>query len=473
MVKTLFLKSIFGGILVASTCFSESNQYQIQAGAAAVNITPPVGIWLDGWAARDKPSQSIADDLYAKALVLSDGNTKVAIITSDLLSTNTELVRRVRQEIHRRVGIPPSNILITASHTHFVPRYNLESKSEKSWSAVIRKARSAQQAQLEKERAYKQAYGELLIGKMAGAVQMADARLENAWIGAGKGDAGDLTFNRRVIKPDGSILMSWRLPEDTEGFTFGVIDPEVGVIRIENNEGNLIASVINFATHPACGMDQMYAISADYPGYATSVVEQIEGGICLFALGTAGDQVPIEREGRSRQQIGRALGAEALKVLQRMKTYNNFPLGVVREIIKLPAKKERVNSDSIEVEIQAIAIGDIVIVALPGEVFVELGLDLKKRAGITNVFIFELSNGGDVGYVLSRQDFEEGGYEAIAGVLGVDSGESIIEHAVVAVKKLHWCTSAPKLPRPPIPVSEFGTFSGKGFEIRKKEFKKK
>ncbi|MEA2062920.1 MAG: hypothetical protein U9P14_04415, partial [Gemmatimonadota bacterium] len=86
---------------------------RLRGGTAKVNINPPVGCWLSGWEIRDKPSQGISDNLYAKALVLSDGSTEVAIVSADLVGVTAGIVSAVRESVAAMTGIPGENILIT------------------------------------------------------------------------------------------------------------------------------------------------------------------------------------------------------------------------------------------------------------------------------------------------------------------------------------------------------------------------
>jgi hypothetical protein len=438
-------------LLLSALADSSERDSILTAGVASVNITPPVGIAMGGWAARDKPSQAVADDLYAKALVFSDGNTTAAILTMDVLKTYPDIVDSIRQHVVRRCGIPPDHVLIGASHTHFSPIIDLNGTGP-----------------------YERAYAQTLIGKCAGAVEMAFHTQQPVWIGAAMGTAPDVTFNRRVTRANGTVFNSWRYPADTTGLSFGPVDPDVGVLGIETLSGTLLASMIHYATHPVCGMNEMYALSADYPAYAVQVIEQIEGGICLFGLGPCGNQVPIEREGNSRVEIGRAIGGEALKVLQRMPVYHGVPVGVESRILTFATKPNKfVKRDSVDLEVQVIAVGDIVFVALPGEVVTELGLDLKRRSGLEHLFIIELANGGDVGYVLRRQDYTGGGYEALNGALQAGSGERLVDTALELIESLDWCIGAEKVPKPKIGDSGFGDFSQKGYDITKEQLKGK
>jgi len=94
---------------------------QLRAGAAKVNITPPVGIPLSGYTARKDVSQGIHDELYAKALVLDNGERILAIITTGLLGFYEDFVDKIRGLIKERTGIDKDDILVSATHTHSAP----------------------------------------------------------------------------------------------------------------------------------------------------------------------------------------------------------------------------------------------------------------------------------------------------------------------------------------------------------------
>jgi hypothetical protein len=187
------------------------------------------------------------------------------------------------------------------------------------------------------------------------------------------------------------------------------------------------------------------AVSADYPAYATGVVEQVEGGICLFTLGLAGNTVPVQRGVRPRQQIGKALGAEALRRLQLITTTGNITLKALAKEIKFAIKKEAdpneteaddKSKDYIKTEIQVLRLGDIYILGLPGEILVEVGMEIKKRAGLENLFIVTLSN-DTIGYVCHSQAYEEGGYEPGTGTnLAKGAGEIMIKEAIDIIEQI-------------------------------------
>lgn len=430
----------------------------IKAGSAVVNITPPVGFPQAGYGSRIRGSETVDDELFAKVLVLDDGKTNVGIVTTDLIGLPAWLVSEIRQRAERRTGIPGENFLLCASHSHFGP-------------ALKRLYYMLDDMQVE----FDESYVRNLTGLIAGGIFVAHNNLREASIGWAVGNGEGLSFNRRTRLPDGKVVMSFLAPdpERAKELSFGPVDPDVGVIRVDAPDGEPIASLVNFACHPVCGVDRLYAISADYPGHTTNMIEKLRGGVCLFALGCAGNIVPIEREGRAREWIGRALGAEALKTLELTKTEAEVELAVSNEKLDLPIRplpaveeaekrlreaeekfrvweekgakpqelanprgefiharftyhraKEFAGRKTLTTELQVIRIGELLIVGLPGEVFVEIGLELKRARPDT--FLFSLSN-DSLDYVPLSAAYDEGGYEPEWTILGRGAGEKILE----------------------------------------------
>jgi len=421
----------------------------LKGGCAKVNITPPVGIPLIG--SYGKPSESILDELYVRSLVFDDGSTTVVIVSADLLYTPLEeITGPVRSIIEEKCGIPGENVLVCATHTHSGPEVFTRSKLRPDQEIVADKL--------------DQAYLETLVRKVAGAVAMAYENMQEVKIGAARGSIPEVVFNRRTIAPDGSAVMTWRVSEEVaatrrietheDGQTvvsfmidankpdlmFGPIDPELWVLRVEDANDEMVGSVMNFACHPVCVYPHLpTAISADFPGDAVALVEQAEGGICLFSLGTAGDMVPYQRGVKAHEQIGRAIGAEAVRRLQFVGTSDDVTLETARKKIRFPVKatgdngsekETRQPEEPIETEMQVLRLGDIYILGLPGEVLVEVGLEIKKRAGVEKLLIVSVCN-DSIGYVCHSDAYEEGGYECGSGThLAKGAGEIMIDAAL-------------------------------------------
>jgi len=389
----------------------------LKAGVAEVNITPFLGCPMAGYSSRDRGSEVIEDELHCKALVLYDGETKLAIVTNDLIGVDNVFVHQTRELTEKATGIPMSNILICTSHTHFGPEIRREEE------ATVKQP----------DDKFDVAYVAVLQKKMATAVQLADQNLQDAKIGAGKGCTDRLSFNRHTIRPDGTAVTTYRLPPGEEGLTFGPIDPEVGVVRVDGANCEPIATLINFACHPVCSVDRMYTISADYPGYAMRSVEGELGGICMFTLGCAGNIVPIQREGISKRKIGISLAAEVIKTWQWLNLDDSVRLKSVQKIISLPLKEEEANGETREVEIQVLRVGHLGFIGLPGEIFVEIGTAIKEQSGIENLFPVSLANGSS-GYIPIAAAYDQGGYESRYTPFAKGSGEILRDEALELVK---------------------------------------
>jgi hypothetical protein len=240
----------------------------------------------------------------------------------------------------------------------------------------------------------------------------------------------------RQIKPltDGGMRAAFAFPPGQEQLEFGPIDPTVLALRMENAEGKVIGSLVGFGCHPVCIYPHLpTTISGDYPAFATRVVEQMEGGICLFALGLAGNAVPIQRGPKPCEQIGTALGGEAFKRLQLAATTTDATLKAASREIALPVRTAPSGQDNISTEIQVLKLGSTYLVGLPGEVLVEVGLAIKKKAGIENLFIVTGANDA-VGYVCHREAYDQGGYEPESGTrLAKGAGEVMIEQTLALI----------------------------------------
>lgn len=426
----------------------------LKGACAKVDITPPLGITLEG--SQGKPSDAIMDELYAKAIVLSDGSNTIAIISADLLYTPMEEVAGpVRIAVHAQLGIPPQNIMVCATHTHSSPKIFTGSKLPK-------------EDQLDASRVDR-AYLDVLARKMADSVSIACRNMQDVRIGAAMGRLPEVLYNRRPTTGEGRAKMMFTLPPEViatrkiettregdvrvafafpspqEQLEFGPVDPTVLALRMEDTGGRIVGSLISFGCHPVCIYPYLSTtISADYPAFATRVVEQAEGGISLFALGLAGNTVPLQRGPRPCEQIGKALGGEALKRLQLAATTGDATLRAVTREITLPMRTTPPSDGSagnetpgsVTTEIQVLRLGSIYILGLPGEVLVEVGLAIKKKAGVENLFIVTLANDA-VGYVCHRQAYEQGGYEPELGTLLANgAGEVMIEQALALLGEI-------------------------------------
>jgi hypothetical protein len=441
-------------VLSFNHCFYCTGQAALKGSCAKVDITPPLGITLIG--SRGKPSDAIMDDLYAKALVLSDGSQTIAIISADLLYTPLEeITDPVRTLVNKNAGIPKENIMVCATHTHSGPE-------------AFTRLKVPNEGRLEASQV-DQAYLSVLVRKLADSAVMASRNMRDVRIGTAKGSLPEVLYNRRpttgdglaritftipaqvaatrkvTTSADGIVRVEFTLPPEEPHLTFGPIDPDVFTLRVEDVNGGVIGSLVRFGCHPVCIYPSLSTtISADYPAFATRVVERVEGGICLFTLGLAGNAVPFQRGPQACRQIGSALGAEAVKRLQLTATIGDVAITSVRREVVLPVKQPGPGGgsptgdipQSITTEVQVLKLGSTCILGLPGEVLVEVGQEIKRRADVKDLFIITLAN-DVVGYICHSRAYEEGGYEPESGTyLAKGAGEVLIEQAVSLIHQI-------------------------------------
>jgi hypothetical protein len=221
---------------------------------------------------------------------------------------------------------------------------------------------------------------------------------------------------------------------------FGCVDPRIYLLRMEDASGRIVGSLVNFGCHPvSIYPDFPTVVSADYPAFVTRTVEQAEGGVSLFVLGLAGDAVPIQRSAKPREQIGKAVGGEAVRKLQFVAATGDLPLHCLSRQVTFPVKKlpaEAQAAQPITTEIQALRLGDIYVLGLPGEVLVEVGMEIRHKAGIEKLLIATITN-DTIGYVCHSQAYDQGGYEPeTATILAKGAGETMMKEALALLEEI-------------------------------------
>jgi hypothetical protein len=399
----------------------------------------------------------VHDDLHAKALVLDDGRARVALVSCDLIGLPREVVEEARRLIGAGSGIPASHVMIGATHAHTGPvihagpsRYNLPAEP------------------LELARRYAQELPALI----AGAVARANASLKPAAVSAGRGTENTLAFNRRFHMADGTV--GWNPGKLNPKIVrpAGPIDPEVGMALVESAGDEALAAYVNYALHldTVGGLE----ISADYPYTLSRLLGEAKGRglITLFTAGCAGNVNHIDVSTKDPQRghgeaerIGARLAGEVIRTWPSLNRVQGR-IGARARTVLLPRPRVRpaevetahaaaatfgqpgaapflelVNAFKVievaaaagkplEAEVQVIALGkDLAWVALPGEIFVELGLEIKRRSPFRQTIVVSLTNGSP-GYVPDRKAYAEGAYEVISARVAEGAGELLVEAAV-------------------------------------------
>ena len=322
---------------------------QLLAGFEKINITPPVGGLMYGYAARGiNVSTGINDSLFAKVLILDDGNSKLGIIALDMGAFYRKNTENVLDLIRDQLDL--DNILFVASHSHSTPRIQDDFPNEANpW---IRKT----------ER------------RIAKAILDATDNMQPAKIGIGSGTVKE-GFNRRVVKANGEVYMMWR---NEQRLPTTPLDYELGVITIQGSSGPIV-TLVNFACHPVVFGPDNLEFSADYPGTLANYVHKNFGGEVMFLPGAQGDINPFEdkqpiTEGAFDQviRLGHQIGMEVVHILKNMDTWNDqLTFKSKKELIPLANRKD-VERDSIAflAEINSILLGDkLALTFFPGEFF--------------------------------------------------------------------------------------------------------
>jgi hypothetical protein len=429
----------------------------LRVGVAKTDITPPVGVRMEGFEGRAFSALAVHDPLWVRALVLDDGERRAGIVALDICGVSEEMVAQVRDAASSCSGVSPDGLMIAATHTHSGPREPGDDASDD-------------------ERAYWGSLPEKLIGVIGEAA----SAVEPARIGAASGWSA-VGMNRRQRMWGGGVWLG-RNP-------LGPFDTEVGLVRVDRSDGAPLAGVLNYACHAVCLSHHNYLLSADYPGYAIHFLEERmgDGATGIFLNGACGDIDPREYwEGYGfandsgfpqAESAGRDLAARAMAVWDTTDMRDDARLAFERRQVELPTNPGRAIAASEEAlaraeqatagpdeawspyvtwqsrpdpewarqrlqrlreagagpvtgEIQAIRAGPVTFLGWPGEIFCELGMRVKRASPLASTYIIGYAN-GSIGYVPTPEEFPLGGYEVDCAVhLDDNAGLVLVEQSL-------------------------------------------
>ena len=359
----------------------------MELGTAVVDITPPVGAHLAGWAG-ERFSEVIHQPLTCRVLYLTQGDEVAVIASLDLLGMSADMAREIRASAEASVGIPAANIMIASTHTHSGPLLP-------PWRT--------DQADPDAR------YLEELERKVVGAIRAAVHETEPVTVGFGRG-RGELAISRRLPWKDGRV----DFPPHAD--PAGVVDQELGLIRFDAVRGGVRAVLFSYGCHPTVGGPTAW-IGPDYPGEARRMIErQFPGALAVFLLGNCGDVRAnyTNPDGTflwdsSRalvEQAGTRVGAEAIKAAVQVQPDDDARLATGRAFSDIFGRDGAIAQ---RCEFQAIRVGPAAIVSNPGECFAGIGLDVRRRADLP--LLFSSITNGLLGYVPTAEAYPYGGYE--------------------------------------------------------------
>ena len=455
--------------LAALSCLAAwAGAADMRVGVAAVDITPPLGIPMAGYY-HARGADGVLDPLYSKAMVIESDGERVALVALDIIGITRAITDQARAEIETTTGIKGGHVMVSATHAHTGPE--LASRGQRS-------------SDMGGQQELAVAYTERLPGLIAQSVRAAEHALQPARLSVAKGRCEDLAFNRRYFMRDGTVGWNPGKLNPKIAMPAGPTDPEVGILYAELPEARgpaeSIATYVNFAMHPdTTGGSKL---SADWPGAVGRVLASYHGSnhFTLVANGTCGNLNHFDVSWAwpgggpfEQNRIATILGAAVFQAYKQLKP---VPAGALRarsELVELalpditPEQVEEArqilattkNDQGTNfmklvrayraldvaaragrphrVEVQAISLGqELAWVALPGEVFVELGLALKKRSPFPHTFIAELAN-ESLGYIPDRRSYAEGNYEPESARCAAGSGEKLIDAAAALLTSLY------------------------------------
>ncbi|HAU38968.1 MAG TPA: hypothetical protein DCX07_14800 [Phycisphaerales bacterium] len=433
----------------------------LQAGAAEADITPTTPQFLYGYPHVPRTSTGVHDPLWSSALFLSDGRTQLLLIANDLIFVSRETTLRVRRQLAEATGVPATNILMSATHTHSGPP--TADMLVSSGDPVVPRT----------DREYLRFVEDRMVQagtqavRSAGPAEMASAVADAAGVGGNRRDPN------------------------------GPSDPQVPVWVVRSaGGGNAIAAMLVCSMHPTVLHEDSTLVSADFPGFAKQYLRRQAVGDCpiLYHTGPSGNQSPrhVVRANTfdEARRLGEQLGRAAERAIRGLTFRRDWPLACRGETVDLPRRQfptlkqaqaklrravetlerlrrqgapreqvrtaecdwfgaeegvvlaraardgtlETVYRQCLPTEIQVMKLGEQFLVALPGELFVEYGLAIK--ACRTGTFVLSLANGELQGYIVTPEALAEGGYEATNSIFGPEAGQVLIQRATAILESL-------------------------------------
>jgi neutral ceramidase len=403
-----------------------------QVAFGETDITPPLGTQLGGWLDVARPAETVRDPVYARIVILDNGDARMAIVSLDLLSIRGSDVVDLRRRIQARASVPSANTMIAATHNHAGP-------------AIVTIGPYGRD----------DAYLEWLKEAVADMAADASARLEPAEVGISSAFEARYCHNRRWVTRDGGVITQPGVANPDVLYCEGPVDTELGVLCARGADGSVLGYVANWTCHPVHPYD-MRTVTASWPGALARSVRERDDAPCVVLNGAFGNVHTAHWTDPDYvddpDQIGEALAASVCGATDGMAFRSDLPLSASSELLEAPlrdippglmewatatvegreatapAGSQRYGQDATyaravlqlaarkrernfsRAEVQALRVGDAAFVGLPAEAFVETGLRIKVASPFRRTFAVGAAN-GMVGYAPPPENYVRGGYE--------------------------------------------------------------
>jgi hypothetical protein len=372
---------------------------ELSAGAAMRVITPDPLLPVSGGFGPTKPTSEKRGELTARALVLSKGDTSVAVVVLDVLGFPSVLGDRVRAKVNR---IPPQNILVSATHTHSAPDCYAFPDAAGGHTGDLK-------------------WMQLACDRAAEAV--------NAAIDA----AGPVSLRVATGEARGKIAYNYYAPD--------LYDRRMSVVQLQSlgNEHKTVATLVNYAIHPEVLGSAAGVVSPDLVGPLCERLERQAGGVALFVNGAQGGMVtadnrkldappadplravwPDERSWDECGRIGRLMADEAVRIVKDAPAQADPALSCASADVRFPVDSEALwqvvqhsplkyprddAGRAVTARLNLITLGDAQVLSIPGEALPNIGFYLKRKMRGRHNLLFGLTNDA-LGYILTEVDFD-------------------------------------------------------------------
>ena len=378
---------------------------EFRAGIAVRVVTPEPLLPVSGGVGPSNPVTKKHGDLTVRAMVLENGGTRVAFVSTDFLGFPAALGDRVRRQVK---AIPAAHILIGATHTHSAPDcYGFPN------------GRGGTDADLE--------YLNFVCNKAAEAINEAVAGLQSASLRIATG------------KANGKIAYNYYAPQ--------LYDPRCNVMQAIGRDGKPFATLVNYAIHPEVLGSSQGVLSPDMVGPLYDRIAASGGGTGIFMNGAQGGMVTADVRGPDGKdvqtwdecrRIGHLLADEALRIVRGSVAQKNPKIHCAWRDVTLPVdspmllallkmsplKLAKPDEKTITTRVNLVHVGDAQILTIPGEALPNIGYYLKRKMKGQHNFLFGLTNDA-LGYILAKEDWNS--FERYDYVTRTSLGESTAE----------------------------------------------
>jgi len=476
LTRLLLLLAAFvlAGACLAADAKAKASGFR--AGAATSNITPTIGGNIIG-GFHPFPSKHVHDELRARCLVFDNGEARLAFVVCDLIGLSRYLCDEARRLVHEETGLPAAHVMISGTHTH------------SATSALGERFSTSPELD---------DYQKFVARRIADAVRCAINNLAPARIGWAVGSEPRHVFNRRwflkpgtmPVNPFGStndlVKMNPGRANPNLVKPAGPTDPQISLIAVQSPEGRPIGLLANYSLHYVGGV-RGADISADYYGMFCDRMQQLLGAdrqdppfVAMMSNGASGNinnidfakpgekYAPYER----MREVAHDVADATLKAYQTIQWRDTVALGAAFEEMEIgfrhptpeqlarakgvlarlkpgakPNTLEEIYADRTlrlnnypqrsRIPLQALRAGDVGIGTIPNEVFVEIGLEMKKRSPFKPTFVVSLAH-GYFGYLPTVQQHKLGGYETWLGTnrLEIEAAPRIVETLLAMLERL-------------------------------------